>query len=86
LENNTDSLLGVLAPILEAASPEESPLLLASLERMAARKQEACAEQTEDPYGKAGLLDCAARETAIAAQLEALALGEEANSNFHGTC
>ena len=33
-----DTLLGALAPILEAASPEESPLVLASLERMAALK------------------------------------------------
>lgn len=67
-----ESLLAALAPILEAASPTESPLLLASLERMAAQKYEAWAKDATDPYERAGLLDCAARELAIAEFLESL--------------
>lgn len=72
MTDQNDSLLGVLAPVLEAASAEEAPLLLASLERMAALKYEAWAIDATDPYEKAGLLDCAARETAIADFLESL--------------
>ena len=77
-QNQADSLLGVLAPILEAAAPEESPLLLASLERMAAVKYEAWAAGADDPHEKAGLLDCAARETEIAEFLESLDADAEA--------
>ncbi|MGK0224937.1 MAG: hypothetical protein ACI9ON_004194 [Limisphaerales bacterium] len=72
MANNTDTLLGVLTPILEAAAPEDLPLLLASLERLAALKYEAWAEEASDAYEKAGLLDCAARERAIADFLESL--------------
>ncbi|MFT7654416.1 MAG: hypothetical protein ACI9UU_003536, partial [Candidatus Azotimanducaceae bacterium] len=72
MANNTDTLLGVLTPILEAAAPEDLPLLLASLERLAALKYEAWAEEASDAYEKSGLLDCAARERAIADFLESL--------------
>jgi hypothetical protein len=41
MANNTDTFLGVLTPILEAAAPEDLSLLLASLERLAALKYEA---------------------------------------------
>jgi len=76
---NTDSLLGALTPILEAATPEESPLLLASLERLAATKYEGSAANATDPNEKAGLLDCAAREVAIADFLESLDSNSAAN-------
>jgi len=69
---DSDTLLGVLGPVLEAVSPEEAPLLLASLERMAALKYKAWATQTDDSHEKAGLLDCADREIAIAVFLESL--------------
>ncbi len=74
-----ESLLEALAPILEAASPEESPLLLASLERMAAAKYEAWATGASDSYEAAGLLHCAAREIAIADFLESLDANCDAN-------
>jgi len=69
---DSDSLLGALGPILENVSADEAPLLLASLERMAADKYKAWAAQTDEPYEKAGLLDCADRELAIAVFLESL--------------
>mgnify|MGYP003638598307 CR=1 FL=1 len=92
--NNPQPLLDALAPVLQKLAPEQAPLLLAALERMAADKYRAWADQTQDPVEKKGLLDCADREEAIsefrethgsgpiAAQFEALALGEEANSKF----
>ena len=67
-----DSLLGALGPILQAVSPEEAPLLLAALERMAADKYRVWAAQTDDPVERAGLLDCAHREVAIAEFIESL--------------
>ncbi len=72
MPDQPDSLLGALTPILEAVAPEEAPLLLASLERMAALKYEGWAATSSDPHEKSGLLDCAARETAIAEFLESL--------------
>lgn len=69
---NADSLLGALGPILERVSPGEAPLLLASLERMAAPKYLGWADETDEPYERDGLLDCASRELAIADFLESL--------------
>ncbi len=72
MSNNPDSLLAALAPIIEALPPEDAPLFLASLERMAALKYEGWAATATDAHEQAGLLDCAARETAIADFLESL--------------
>lgn len=72
MTNQADTLLGALGPILAAASPEEAPLLLAALERMAADKYRNWATQTDDPMERAGLLDCAGREEAIAQFIESL--------------
>ncbi len=72
MSQSPDSLLGALSPILEAVAPEEAPILLASLERMAALKYEAWARDAADAHEKAGLLDCASREIAIADFLESL--------------
>ncbi|MEM9620292.1 MAG: hypothetical protein AAF993_01500 [Pseudomonadota bacterium] len=67
-----DSLLAALAPILDNMSADEAPLLLASLERMAAAKYRAWAESAEDAVERQGLLDCALREEAIAEFIESL--------------
>lgn len=62
----------ILAPLLQRVKPEQQPLLLASLERMAAERYRGWAERHEDAEVKRGLLTCAAREEQIAAQVEAL--------------
>lgn len=72
MTSSRDTLLGALGPLLEAAAPADFPLMLASLERMAAEKYRAWAEQTTNPVEARGLLECAAREEAIADFIESL--------------
>lgn len=65
-------LLIALAPVLENLNPEQAPLVLAALERMAAEKYRAWADQASDPVERRGLLDCAIREEAISEFIESL--------------
>lgn len=77
--NSPQPLLDALAPVLQKLAPEQAPLLLAALERMAADKYRAWADQTQDTVEKKGLLDCADREEAISEFIESL---EEGNKHF----
>ena len=77
MPNSMDTLLGALGPLLEAAAPADFPLMLASLERMAAKKYRAWAGSATNVVEARGLLECAAREEAIADFIEAL----DENSN-----
>ncbi len=76
-----DSLLGALAPILEELSATDAPLMLAALERMAADKYRGWARETDDKVEQQGLLDCAAREEAIAEFIESLDEDQVAHSS-----
>lgn len=52
--------------------PEQQPLLLAALERLAAGRYREWAERHPDAEAKRGLLGCAEREEEIAGRVEAL--------------
>ena len=68
----------VIAPILERASPEERPLLIALAERMAAERYRGWAAASTDARRRAGLLACAEREEEIARRVEGLYPGAAA--------
>jgi len=63
---------GLSAPILEQLPAEHRPVLLAMLERGAAKRYRQWSEGAADASERDGLLACAAREEAIAAAAEAL--------------
>jgi hypothetical protein len=63
---------GLSAPILDQLPVEHRPVLIAMLERGAAKRYRQWAEGAADASERDGLLACAAREEAIAAAAEAL--------------
>ncbi|MGH9843414.1 MAG: hypothetical protein ACREEM_32150 [Blastocatellia bacterium] len=62
----------VLRQALQKVEPALRPLLLAALERLAARRYRAWADEHLDPAVKEGLLACAEREEEIARRVESL--------------
>ena len=69
---NLPDLLEILTPLFEQCDPQEQRILLAILERLAAKRYRAWAETLTNPQQKQGFLDCAEREEQIAAAVEAL--------------
>lgn len=65
-------LLEILTPLFEQCDPQEQRILLAILERLAAKRYRAWAETLTDPQQKQGFLACAEREEQIAEAVEAL--------------
>ena len=63
---------GLSAPILEQLPAEHRPVLLAMLERGAAKRYRQWAEGAADASERDGLVACAAREESIATAAEAL--------------
>ena len=66
------SIVEAFAPLLPHLAEEEVPLVLAILERIAGEKYRGWAEDSADPFERAGLLACAAREDEIADFIESL--------------
>ena len=66
------SIVEAFEPLLPEVTPEETPMLLAILERLAADKYRDWADQTEDAVESEGLLACARREDEIAEFIESL--------------
>jgi len=66
------SIVEAFEPLLPQLSDGEVPFVLAILERIAAEKYRAWAEGSVDPFERAGLLACAAREDEIADFIESL--------------
>ena len=59
-------IAAILGPLLQRAPADERPLLLAAAERLAAARYRDWAAASDDPDDRAGLLECAEREEAIA--------------------
>ncbi len=66
------SIAEAFEPLLPDLSPEEIPMIIALLERLAADKYRGWAEDTDDSIERTGLLACAAREDEIAEFIESL--------------
>ncbi len=62
----------ILGPALQNIEPGLRPILLAALERLAARRYRRWANEHQDPAVKEGLLACAEREEEIARRVESL--------------
>ncbi len=62
----------ILGEALQGIEPSLQPLLLAALERLAARRYRAWAGDHDNPEVEAGLLACADREEEIARRIESL--------------
>ena len=73
-DNQTDipNIAVILADVLRNVDPRLQPLLLAKLERLAARRYRTWARDHADQSVKAGLLACADREEEIAMRVESL--------------
>jgi len=71
-ESTIPNLAEVLGQALRKIDPILQPLLLAALERLAARRYRSWASEHTDPSVKAGLLACADREEEIAKLVESL--------------
>ncbi|MBA3765687.1 MAG: hypothetical protein H0W99_01615 [Acidobacteria bacterium] len=65
-------LAKILGQALQTIEPGQRPLLLAALERLAARRYRKWANEHLDPQVKEGLLACAEREDEIARRVESL--------------
>ncbi len=62
----------ILGQALQRIEPGQRPILLAALERLAARRYRIWANEQLDPAVKEGLLACAEREGEIARRVESL--------------
>ena len=69
---NTPNVAEVLAMVLRNVDGTLQPLLLAALERLAAKRYRDWASRHPDPAVKDGLLACADREEEIARRVESL--------------
>ena len=66
------SIAGAFEPLLALVSPEEVPIVLAILERIAGTKYRVWADQADNNIERDGLLACAQREDEIAEFIESL--------------
>jgi hypothetical protein len=71
-ENNIPNIAEILAGVLRGIEPSVQPLLLATLERLAAQRYRTWASDHTDQSVKEGLLGCADREEEIARRVESL--------------
>jgi hypothetical protein len=71
-ERNIPNIAEILAGVLRNIDPKLQPMLLAKLERLAARRYRAWASDHPDQSVKEGLLACADREEEIARRVESL--------------
>ncbi|MCZ6641843.1 MAG: hypothetical protein O7F71_09735 [Gammaproteobacteria bacterium] len=81
------SIAEAFEPLLPDVAPEEIPMIVALVERLAADRYRGWRDETDDPVERAGLLACAAREDEIAAFIEsreadAAAKIDELNARF----
>jgi hypothetical protein len=67
------NIVEILRQALQKVEPRLQPLLLAALERLAAKRYRSWANDYPDPVVKEGLLACAEREEEIANRVESLA-------------
>jgi hypothetical protein len=72
MSTESRSIAGAFEPLLSLVSPEEIPMVVAILERIAGSKYRIWAEQSDNPFERAGLLACAQREDEIAEFIESL--------------
>jgi len=80
-EPNIPNIVEILRQALQKVEPRLQPLLLASLERLAAQRYRSWAMTHPDPAVKEGLLACAEREEEIAQRVESLAPNASAIQN-----
>src|ERR1700686_2223637 len=71
-ERNIPNIAEILAGVLRNIDPKLQPMLLARLERLAARRYRTWANDHPDQSVKEGLLACADREEEIARRVESL--------------
>ena len=71
-ESNIPNIAEILAGVIRNIEPKLQPLLLAKLERLAARRYRRWASDHSDQSVKEGLLACADREEEIARRVESL--------------
>lgn len=71
-ENQIPDIAAILRQALQAIEPASQPVLLAGLERLAAKRYRSWADDHPNPDVKAGLLACAEREEEIARRIESL--------------
>lgn len=71
-ESEIPDLAKELGPFFRNVEPADRPVLLAALERLAARRYRIWASEHPDPQVQAGLLACADREEEIARRAESL--------------
>jgi hypothetical protein len=71
-ERNIPNIAEILAGVLRTIDPKLQPMLLAKLERLAARRYRTWASEHPDQPVKEGLLACADREEDIATRVESL--------------
>ena len=71
-ERNIPNIAEVLAGVLRNIDPKLQPMLLAKLERLAARRYRTWASDHLDQSVREGLLACADREEEIASRVESL--------------
>lgn len=72
MSTQSKSIAGAFEPLLSLVSPEEIPMVLAILERVAGIRYRVWAEQAESTVERDGLLACAQREDEIADFIESL--------------
>ena len=82
-----ESIAEAFEPLLPDVEPEEIPMVIAMVERLAATNYREWCEETDDPIEKARMLACAAREDEIAEFIESLendsqAKTDELNARF----
>ena len=71
-ETELPDIAKILGQALRQVEPRQQPVLLAALERMAAKRYREWADEHTDPQVKEGLLACAEREAEIARRVESL--------------
>lgn len=71
-KNTIPNVAELLSVVLRTVDPQIQPLLLASLERLAATRYRAWAGAHPDPSARDGLMACADREDEIARRVESL--------------
>ena len=72
MSTQSRSIAGAFEPLLPLVTPEEVPMVVAILERIAATKYRDWAEQADTAVERDGLLACAQREDEIAGFIESL--------------
>lgn len=72
MSTQSRSIAGAFEPLLPLVSPEEVPMVVAIIERIAAGKYREWAEQSDNDIERDGLLACAQREDEISIFIESL--------------